>query len=403
MGAKITLIDEADFLNQKTIKDSIFPTLKLDKAKLIMISTPNTRGGLCKDFMNVENDDKTKLFKTAYITQVCEKCLGTPKETFCTHIYKPPHWHSADKNSKTVKLYMNDVASRNREIFGIIDAEDNSYAFSRNDINELAVKALFKFKKSQIPVKTIFVGIDTAGLGKSESAMFSFFYDGANPVICGLDSEHHGQNLDILENMLSGHINGLKKLSVYKQGVTRIITLPEAYSLNSCYIRQYLAKMHNDIFILMETSKGELHPGGFTTPMTKNEGVRIIKEHLLKHSISYNHEMVCTLYDKYEPLSKEDLQKDLDKKLYNNKKKFEEQLKMFKRVLKQSIDNSSESFSGKLNSDNKIVDGQCDDMVMSAVVGLYRAEQVINGKAMIDRMETISKPITYDQFSKFLK
>jgi len=165
----------------------IVPLMEMRGAATICISTPVSTWNFYTELTEIRDDRGELLFDVIKVGMVCDRCAGTEHEADCTHPTSDrPEWKT-ETSEKVRAIYGHRKTLLMREVMGRV-ADDENMAFEVRDL-----KAFFKRKNAKEPhnvVDTLFVALDPNGGASgeggtgSESAVFSFFLDGSNVVVC---------------------------------------------------------------------------------------------------------------------------------------------------------------------------------------------------------------------------
>ena len=167
----------------------IVPLMEMRGAATICISTPVSTWNFYTELTEIRDDRGELLFDVIKVGMVCDRCAGTEHESDCTHPTSDrPEWKT-ETSEKVRAIYGHRKTLLMREVMGRV-ADDEDMAFEVRDL-----KAFFKRNSAKEPhniVETLFVALDPNGGASgeggtgSESAVFSFFLDGSNVVVCFL-------------------------------------------------------------------------------------------------------------------------------------------------------------------------------------------------------------------------
>lgn len=166
----------------------IVPLLEVNETALICISTPLGAWNFYSEFTELRDHNGKHVFNVIKVGMVCARCLGTEREAECNHpTGDRPEWKPEETLDKVRAIYGDRLTLLKREILGQI-ADDDNTAFEAR-----ALKAFFKRAPANEPhasVSEVYVAVDPNGGGTSvegsgsECAVVSFYFDGANVVVC---------------------------------------------------------------------------------------------------------------------------------------------------------------------------------------------------------------------------
>ena len=164
----------------------IVPLMEMKNAATICISTPVSTWNFYTELTELRDERGELLFNVIKVGMVCDRCAGTENESDCTHPTSDrPEWKT-ETSEKVRAIYGHRKTLLMREVMGRV-ADDENGAFEVRDL-----KALFRRPSEPEPhngVDVIYVAVDPNGGASgeggtgSESAIVSFYYNGANVVV----------------------------------------------------------------------------------------------------------------------------------------------------------------------------------------------------------------------------
>jgi len=167
----------------------IVPLMEMRGAATICISTPVSSWNFYTELTEIRDDKGELLFNVIKVGMVCGRCEGTERESECTHpTGDRPEWKT-ETSEKVRAIYGHRKTLMLREVMGKV-ADDENMAFEARDL-----KAFFRRKECGEPhqdVSEVYVSLDPNGGASSEggtgsqSAIVSFFTNGANVVVRAL-------------------------------------------------------------------------------------------------------------------------------------------------------------------------------------------------------------------------
>ena len=166
----------------------IVPLMEVRGTATICISTPVGSWNFYSELTELLDDHGKLLFNVIKVGMVCDKCKGTEREHECTHpTGHRPEWKPDDTFEKVKAIYGTRKTLLKREILGQI-ADDENMAFRPADLKAFYSRATVDEPHS--PVSAIYIAVDPNGGASgdgsgtgSETAVVSFYYNGANVVV----------------------------------------------------------------------------------------------------------------------------------------------------------------------------------------------------------------------------
>jgi hypothetical protein len=122
-------------MDLKVFFEVVVPLLEMEKAVLIMISTPVDSFNFYSRLLGLKNSTTgDDLFLVYEVDLVCDRCKLTSKEpTKCRHMLKYlPSWKSADKLEIVAMMYGDRKTTLLRESMGVITDASGGYFLSRD-------------------------------------------------------------------------------------------------------------------------------------------------------------------------------------------------------------------------------------------------------------------------------
>lgn len=215
--ANIIILEEAGFMDNSLVQETVLPMLMVSDRTLIGISTPpKDMNQFYWSFFDLDDVDGQPIFKKVKLMRVCEECSDAGL-TNCTHVpdISPP-WQTSERKKRIQALYGDETTKFNREIGGAFTSD------TINVFNHKLVDRLFKEKErvngSNFGFPPIvFVSIDPSSGGTgSDTAIVSFTFTTGSPkdelVILAADAVQQSDTLFYQEmTTLITQIEGIKK------------------------------------------------------------------------------------------------------------------------------------------------------------------------------------------------
>ena len=176
----------------------IVPLMEMRGAATICISTPVSSWNFYTELTEIRDDKGELLFNVIKVGMVCGRCEGTEREAECTHpTGDRPEWKT-ETSEKVRAIYGHRKTLMLREVMGKV-ADDENMAFEARDL-----KAFFRRTEKKEPhdsVREVYIAVDPNGGASAEggtgsqSAVVSFYLDGANVVVSQLFQNRRGHRL----------------------------------------------------------------------------------------------------------------------------------------------------------------------------------------------------------------
>ena len=378
MDGGIVIADELEFIDINVIEKAILPLFVKDNVCFIGITTPSGRDGFSSRITSARNECGVNPFNVVAIKKVCDSCVGTDMQNFCTHIYKPPHFQDAEKKNTISMLYSGGDETKNAELLCVTGSSLN-FAFEKLHVEHIFNKE--KIKMEDTNTKFIFVGVDTSGISvHSETSIVSIFYKKNEPVICGIDSKVC-QDENLSNNLLIDHVWALMNKFGRK---VKIIIIPEVYSKNASMMSKIFVGMDN-VYIAFQKSNDYMHAGVITTNRTKELGVGMLKSFFIRDSICI-HENFITSECKVNT-------NDSAHRFFNAERLKTQLLYFSEKITKSKNGVTKYFYSGKNSNDGK------DDIVMALKIAVYWSTELILGKIKLSSVKNLNNHLDF----KFLE
>lgn len=205
---------------------SVLPLKGMIDSTIIGLGTPKAGNCPASSITKAKNRKGEPIFKTLKLT-ACEACRGTEYEDDCDH--EPtvlPSWKTREQLEDVKAMYGDNIDDFNREMLGR-NVDSNETIFDRRDLNFLRTNVMAPHRHPDI--STIYVGFDPNGCGARETgswaALVSFFFNGMNVVLTGVD-HHPTKHWSEVHTLVTSHINALRTVPCYRAAT--IIFIPES-------------------------------------------------------------------------------------------------------------------------------------------------------------------------------
>ena len=195
VGGDVIYCEEAAYMDLGVFYEVIVPLMEVRGTATICISTPLGSWNFYSELTEVRNEKGERLFNVIKVGMICERCKGAGKEDQCNHHSEHrPDWKPIESLEKMRAIFGNKKTLLMREVMGQI-TDDENMAFPAEKL-----KRLFNSKPVHEPhnhVTEVFVAVDPNGGASleqgtgSETAIVSFYFDGANVVVSY--SKYQGQ------------------------------------------------------------------------------------------------------------------------------------------------------------------------------------------------------------------
>ena len=186
VGGDVLYCEEAAYMDLGVFYEVIVPLMEMRGAATICISTPVSSWNFYTELTEIRDDKGELLFNVIKVGMVCGRCEGTEREAECTHpTGDRPEWKT-ETSEKVRAIYGHRKTLMLREVMGKV-ADDENMAFEARDL-----KAFFRRGEKKEPhdsVREVYVSVDPNGGASAEggtgsqSAVVSFYLDGANVVV----------------------------------------------------------------------------------------------------------------------------------------------------------------------------------------------------------------------------
>jgi hypothetical protein len=176
----VVVLDEAAYINQECMRQTIVPMFGHRERAVFAISTPGYSDGFFESFFNARLSDGTPVFVTTRIENICSAC-ATAGLTTCEHLISvTPPWKDELQMEVMRVLYQGDPEAFNREAAGVMGTLDVP-AFEP----DLVMRLFSRNVSHSQAVPFFFLSIDPAAGGKSSDTAWtsSFVTDDAKMVV----------------------------------------------------------------------------------------------------------------------------------------------------------------------------------------------------------------------------
>jgi hypothetical protein len=195
-GANLVICEEVAAMDFTFFKRVVLPMLTVDNCALICISTTQGEENFYDKLLSLTNlDGSASIFNSYTFTLSCDACAAAGRSHLCKHKqHELPSWMTGARTDivQNIYLQMDDPKTMMQEVMGISNKAHDA-AFEREDIDKLFDQTKVRLtKRSDLnhdKVKEVFMFIDPNGGGDaSDLAIFTFFKNGNNTVILGMES-----------------------------------------------------------------------------------------------------------------------------------------------------------------------------------------------------------------------
>lgn len=153
----------------------VIPLLEMEKAVLIMISTPVDTFNFFSALMDLKDPDTGEnIFLVYHAELICERCKQTDHPENCKHRrHLIPPWKSVEKQDIVKMILKDNVTTLKRESMGVISDEGTSI-IDKNSIKKFKELPPYNFVDEMTKPKYIMIMCDpntTGGAMSSEMAL----------------------------------------------------------------------------------------------------------------------------------------------------------------------------------------------------------------------------------------
>ena len=165
----------------------VVPLLEMEKAVLIMISTPVDSFNFFSALIDLKDEDTNEnIFLVYHAELICERCKKTDHPENCKHRrHLIPPWKSVEKQDIVKKILKDNITTLKRESMGVISDEGVSL-IDTVDIKWFKEVAPFPIERNQ-RVPWVMVMCDpntTGGAMSSEMALTAIAHIDGMYVVC---------------------------------------------------------------------------------------------------------------------------------------------------------------------------------------------------------------------------
>ena len=188
VSANVIYLEEAAYISEKVFFEVVLPLMSVDRTSTIGISTPAGSDNYYSVLTEAKKSNGSQLFNVVKVSMACERCMGTDNESTCAHpsTTRPP-WLKSDDFEKVKAIYGDRETDMRRELMGQI-TDDENVAFDTEALKWARTRPAYH--EPHEAVTHVYMAVDpnggrsaqASGTG-SESAIVSFFFDGANVVV----------------------------------------------------------------------------------------------------------------------------------------------------------------------------------------------------------------------------
>ena len=320
-NADFIILDEANFIKLRTIKEAIFPVAQQDYTIFIGLTTPQGQDNEVTRLFNTKDKEGNVIITAIRIGKPCDACRE--KQILCTHVENATAEGLSRKKRQLFQcFYEGEMHIAMREFTGET-SDDSRILFEQKWLLSLLRRHVYP---TRAPLDFLMVSIDPAQGGTCEWGFCACYYDSTRntQVIVQLDAERiQPATPSNVTHWLFTSLNSLRSRHPAFSRIPIVIACESAPKAMCETIAEYVQQMNNagnfqNVHLMTETP--ENRPGVLKTETNTQDMVRYTRQLLENNQVFFADTFGTSLLGQ----SEEDAKKHLLSQLTNFKIRFEE-------------------------------------------------------------------------------